>query len=1756
MKNSPNNDPLGILEAEDPLGILESSGAPSGTPSQPVTEPTKTTSESSRASEFNRRYSLAGLTPNLRTPFELPNPEVAEETSIDVIEKPVAEQSSTAVPVNPKERTQFRKNVEEDLRGKRTDRYDISQIDPNNNPEQAEQFFQDAEEDYLDYLKATDENKFEETAATLTELRRQKANGDLSIGQQQKLRDIRNEAVNLKNTAVRRTLTQLQQSPEFAAYERQTGLLEQERRELESEMRDNPEAPGLNEKIAAFNQKQENVKKTSGFDKIEGQYLNAYDQYINPTIARSKNANDYPQLLMVDVVNKREKGEREKEAMEGNTEFFNAAGGTLAKGLLSVAQAPKIITDLFGATEYSAVDELYDKIEGVKKQGEGEFGELDNEDLPGLYKLSRLAGNTAGSIAMFAAGGAGAATRTGQLAATIGTSFLTTQADYYSDALAMGKSPKEAAKEASALAFVTSVAEAAVPDIKYFNPSAFRKSVINAMTSGKPFKEALKMSIDALPDATKAYLKSGAKEGGEEVLQQGVEDVTKEGINAVTDGEDYETFDANNYIQSFLGGFMGGAGMNVFSRPGPKPPDVETAMRDAVENREGIVSDLEAVDPEKAAAVDETLIEAQTVLDALKSHPEFEKLSTKDQNHLLAELQRKKNLEKVQKDIGVKDQTTEGEIAKIDEAVANKLGGVLETETEAIASDPATKSLNGTDQNQPVQETKVEEIIETETPVVSTSETVTEEPSTVSETNIVADEIQPEQPVAEDTGDNTAGSDSIVQEAPVEPEAEKPKPEKLSGIKKEMNSEESVRKANIERKTGEQLLEMGKSAIETGKINPQYFIADVLEKPRALQAEEIAAMVVYKVGLDKELSDAYDEINSAIESGDVEAQDAAKAKVTRLEKDIESYEIMSNVTGYEQGLSLNARKMILNSSYNLQDQIRKYKAKNEGVIPKDVEERMKDYSRRLEEADKKIEELQKEKAARDEQVAMENLIEETTVSKRKPTTKELSKSIADKIRKGKVTRPGVFMASSPGVVAWDSALEIAAQTVELGGSIIEATKKAVDYLRSTDFFKGLEEDAQKEAEKEVKSAVRSNRPKIEMVGDKVKIPTAIIRDLVSSGIHNIEDLSRAVLEEVKETNPDATIRDVMDAITGYGKEIRPTRDEVGAKVNAMKRMGRLISALEDVSSAKKPLKNSKQRQEQSDREKNLKKQLRQLMQEEFKEDFDQAKLVSYKERTKEKIKELNEKVKTGDFSRRARPGLRNYDQEALELEGQKVRAKEAYDYEFEKLRLSQRGGMEKAGDIIYDLLNAPKAVRATLDMSYPLRQGAIFMFTQNPKKSIKDIGQMYRFAYKGFDTANGDKAAKFLAKQENYDKWLSEVKASPSYPLMKASGLFIADENARGSAREEVFISGLLKKIPVMGTGPGLKPNSPTIAKVLWGANLSGASERGYAGLGNKMRVDNFLSGAQDLMDMGLSPQTDLDNFKAWAHFCNVATGRGKITSSEGINKALNLAYWSPRFISARLAIINPYFYYKMPPKVRKMALKKSAGFFGLMTTMLSMAWLWLNNDDDEETGVETNMLSSDFAKIKVGDVRIDPLAGFQQYFKAAAQMFMAQKKSTTTGEVKDFEGGLIVRHGTPIFELFTNKFAPLPGVLFKYGIAEEDKNGVLLDSHGNVLDMTDDLTDLGIPLYLSDVKELSKENGIPMTLFLAALSFHGEGVSSYGSVNYMTEEAYEKKIATYEAKHDGKAPSEDQKAKMMVSARNEAEREAENNKKARAKND
>ena len=426
----------------------------------------------------------------------------------------------------------------------------------------------------------------------------------------------------------------------------------------------------------------------------------------------------------------------------------------------------------------------------------------------------------------------------------------------------------------------------------------------------------------------------------------------------------------------------------------------------------------------------------------------------------------------------------------------------------------------------------------------------------------------------------------------------------------------------------------------------------------------------------------------------------------------------------------------------------------------------------------------------------------------------------------------------------------------------------------------------------------------------------------------------------------------------------------------------------------------------------------------------------------------------------------------------------------------------KKDSMLAEAANFPRTVMASEDMSAPLRQGFGLIHKKGFWKAIPDMVKSWgsEAAYNASQAAIAEKPL-FKARVD------AEGKALPSFA--EDAGLKLTDLTDL-TKREESMMSSWAEKVP------GVRP-----------------SNRSYTTFLNKLRADTFESLINDGKVFGANGEVNIPLAREIANFVNTATGRGSLGKLENSAVALNTFFFAPRLIASRLQMLNPVYYTTAHPFVRKEALKSLfaiAATGNVVGQLAKMSGLGT---------VETNPNSADYGKIKIGNTRIDPYAGFQQYIVAANRIMRPEGlkvgHETNTGVVPiDMTTGMAASGGSQIKSSTSNNVNKFSEA--KFGrptrkdtlerLAVSKLNPILgfvydmlkgKDFEGQPFNLPEEVATRFVPLFLQDLKTLVTENpnlipdfnkkGLgmgfdklhPENLPLAIPGFFGMGTQQYG---------------------------------------------------------
>lgn len=410
--------------------------------------------------------------------------------------------------------------------------------------------------------------------------------------------------------------------------------------------------------------------------------------------------------------------------------------------------------------------------------------------------------------------------------------------------------------------------------------------------------------------------------------------------------------------------------------------------------------------------------------------------------------------------------------------------------------------------------------------------------------------------------------------------------------------------------------ERGKQMVDNGEVDPKVLADNIIQRPRPLSAEETAALTYDRMRLYNDHQTTMDQIIDAMESNNPALETEARARLAYIEDRINTNDIAAKQAGYEQGLGLAARRMIAAQDYSLANQIQLAKVANGGKeLPEDVRTKLEDLSRRLQEAEKKLADYEANSAERAAKLSLARLKKEAELEQRTE-------------RKQKRTQSK------------------------------EQIQKNIENIKSSIFEKIGKN----------KGLTSSVIPYADKLAEITPDLARLAKEYIKSGIVTVEGIVDLVHADIKDHLEGITKRDVRDAISGYGRTSKPSKDEIEAQLRELKSQARLTSALEDAQAGQRPLKSGYTREKPSDAVRELQKQVHDAMRENgievqrdpiSEEDAWKTALESVKTRLRNQITDLNKQIETG--IKPEKKGRIIYDQEANDLKAERDRLQKSID---------------------------------------------------------------------------------------------------------------------------------------------------------------------------------------------------------------------------------------------------------------------------------------------------------------------------------------------------------------------------------------------------------------------------------------------------------------------------------------------------------------
>ena len=517
------------------------------------------------------------------------------------------------------------------------------------------------------------------------------------------------------------------------------------------------------------------------------------------------------------------------------------------------------------------------------------------------------------------------------------------------------------------------------------------------------------------------------------------------------------------------------------------------------------------------------------------------------------------------------------------------------------------------------------------------------------------------------------------------------------------------------------------------------------------------------------------------------------------------------------------------------------------------------------------------------------------------------------------------------------------------------------------------------------------------------------RNFVESGVTDLDDL----IAKIRTRLPEKSAYDIMNILGNRNpKKQKEVTNRNKSKLIELKKQARLRAEIKDLLDG--VIKEKRLLQPDSAEVKKLKAQIKELKRELLDSDDQRAdKIYDRIRRIEEGIEEAvsprSNKRQENERLRQARQDLREIQrlfrveddikelEAKLALEGQelldaippKKEPKPIRNKQLEE-KIKERAALQsQLRDKIYNMqrkgfgywyrevAGVPRAILATADMSYLLRQGLIVSAGHPVIASKAFAGAVKAFFSKG--------AARVID---------NNIRSNDLHPDRVYYGLELSTMDGDLTQREEMFATSLLKKIPVI---------SASERHMVTGLNLL------RAGL-----FDDFVKS---------HPEASEDAKRAYARYINVATGRGELGQFNGAAEALAGVFFSPRFAVSRVqapvyAVTNVI---KQPELRGEMARQWIALAITGSTVLALAAMNGADVGDDPE--------DSDWGKFVIGNRRYDIFGGLLQPMRLIALSL----KTTDSAYFNIFTDDKVSKDiRNEFFKFFEYKFNPIVGIFHK----------------------------------------------------------------------------------------------------------------------------
>ncbi|MDD2657191.1 MAG: hypothetical protein PHD04_00835 [Candidatus Pacebacteria bacterium] len=938
--------------------------------------------------------------------------------------------------------------------------------------------------------------------------------------------------------------------------------------------------------------------------------------------------------------------------------------------------------------------------------------------------------------------------------------------------------------------------------------------------------------------------------------------------------------------------------------------------------------------------------------------------------------------------------------------------------------------------------------------------------------------------------------------------------------------------------TGKNWREDVKAKVDSGEMNPREIaekinnLIDLNEKiPGEYTTREWNQAFEYEK---KQLQNEHKIVEDAITANDKAGNDTTELQQRRdeIELLIDANHKATKAIGTEQGRALQSRQDEMNEDYSFSAMIQR--AKDDGIpITPEVRTKLKGISQKIEKAQQNLEDFDNQAEASKVDKAVKILKEEEKLSQRQEKraykkeelnaefdslVAELNKQLSSQLNIGidpMAAKVLIDMARNrikAGIITAEGIIDDIYVAVKKAG--IEFSKRDIqDAISGYGITKGLNKEEIATKLREAKAQMRLLSALEDAKKGEAPLRTGLQRDKASDRVRELQRQVRQAMresgidstkakspEEQWKTSLDAVKTRLKNSIADLVKRLETGQKEpkkLGIKYDEQAAdLARLRDKIKEVLDfaegpkdkpamppeqkirmATKALEKSIAEYERRITENDLKPQKkvsttpetpelkalrseRDLLKDIYKMMQDEEKpkktpeeiaLQSFRTRTENQIKDFERRLKEGDFSTKEKKEPPVKGNRELELQFELDKVKREYAKAHVEFQLAGRSLPTKIWDGLVEGMRLTRALKASFDVSAVGRQGWLAMLAH--PAMLKEAVPI---------------ALRSLRSEEYAFAIDKQIRESPNYQLYKKAGVSFSEmgEGTTLKQMEEQFQSRWAENLP-MGIGRGVT-----------------ASERAYVTPLNWIRAKLFDEVyASTKFSTGKATDAEL---KAIGDYVNESTGRGNVRGYENALTGLGVFLWAPRLVLSRFQMLSGHSMWGGSLET-KMAIAKE---YGRMLRGLGIIYAVSSLFDD--VSIEDSPLSTDFGKIRIGNRRIDVLAGLMQATVLLSRTY-EEKTKKPSGAIVSLSGN-VPYGGTTISGIWGNFLRTKLSPVISTALDIKDERDVV----GNKVTVWDIPEKLLMPLSFGDIYDSMKEDGIPAGAALATLATFGIGVQIY----------------------------------------------------------